>query len=569
MKTAITIFFLSLTLSQAQFNGYPLATNYPNADINYLATNIHPVTQLYSAIVERVSIVDNGSATITPLSLVNTYVCSAGTNTAVVTNGGWVTTNVYLYTTNVTVTNQFTPFAYTYSDLSGAHTATGMPFLTRGMISDMDNKVDELIPYFMARSFSSNGAFGHYFTTNRNDKYLASPNFVLPMESKAGLFSRAGIGFATNLTTNKWGFINGGSAYYTKQPATTNLYLLAEGSYTSNGWATRDKYTLDLFYYKTHAPIIRYYQGGTNPLTSINIYVAGSYLKQDDQTTVATSKTYTVTASNTPLDLVWYAVTNISSASASFNTNDVYAVVYTNRQLTYGSAVDRYTLSANDFDERYRVLTNLCWTKYSAESYDHPGVNNVSTGRVYNGTYPDEWRFYGTNWAHALSQASNALADASNWSVVTNAVIQQSDYGARSAVEAFVENLGSNTHGIYISGVAYAGEELLDVYEGYGGAPTNSHALTVYRWGKGFSGLTNSAIAYYYDFVSPSTPFVYELDVSSIPNLTGANYQLPLSFYGNPLTGIPEPTTNSAVQRYQILKDSLMIFKWESGLIYK
>lgn len=564
MKKLITLFFLICSNAVAQFNGFPISQNYTNADANWIATNIHPMQQLYSGVVERVNLINNGGSTITPLELVNTYVCSAGTGFSYTVDGSNTYTNILLFTTNITVTNQFSPFVYSYSDTSGVHSATAMPFVTRGMISDIDEKLDELIPYFMARSFASNGNYTFYFSTNR-DPYLGATPYVIPTESKAGLFHRAGIGFATNLSTNVWGFVNGGDAYYTRQPAHTNLYILAEGTFTSNSWQTRDKYNLDRYYYKTNAPIIRYYTGGTNPITTIDITLAGSYLKQDDQTTVATSKTYTVTGSNTPLDLVWYSVTNILSASDSFNTNDVYAVVYTNRQFTYGSAIDKYFLTSSDYDERYRVLTNLCWTKYSNEDYDHPEIMNVSTGRVFDPTNTDHnlaGLVWGSNWTEAITYASNILANTSNWYNVTNAVIEELVNGSRTVVETFTGDSPYDFQ-IYLGGVAGAG--VYEIYEGYGNAPTNQHDFMMYRYARGFQA---DGDPYYYNFVSPNYKRYYELDASLV-NLTNSAYQLPLTFYGNPLADLPSPTSTNAVQRFQILTRQLMIFKWEDGLLYK
>jgi hypothetical protein len=430
MKKLITIFFLIANVAQAQFNGFPFAQNYTNADANWIGTNFHPIQQLYSGVVERVNLINNGGSTIAPLELVNTYVCSAGTGFSYTVDGSNTYTNILLFTTNVTVTNTFVPFSYSYSDTSGVHSATAMPFVTRGMISDIDSKIDELIPYFVSASTLDGG---YYVATRTNWVLDPAVQRTVPTESKAGLFTRAGIGYATNLTTN---------------------------------------------------------------------------------------------------------------------TNDVYAVVYTNNHPTYGSASDKYFLTASDYDERYRVLTNLTRTMAgSLQANNHPGVYNSVTGRTYNGTTP----FQSNDWAGLLVTVSNALANGSNWT--SNYVNAQ---GVVTYITYSEPGLPGDTN--YYIGI---GDHINDdMYYTITNMPQVNHVASHYILANGSD---------YYDFrgTFPVPNAIYK-KVSSNPE-TNSVYRNPIQWWENPLYDVPTtaPDWGSVTTRYQQIGYTFWVIDWKSGLKYK
>ena len=422
----------------ADFAGFPLAdgANYTW----YEAREVYnPIGQIYSGIVERCEV-----TTITAPNIVQTWTVSAGSSNQVV--GAY--TNVILLTDTITTTNQLGPFTYSYTDPSGTYTATGYPYVTRAFLNALDTTIDSLIPKFASTNsqvFTSGTydtdwfgvKYGWYWDNDGSLFYEHALN-DFPAESKAGLFYREGVGYATNLTTNAYfysseAWVDGGIAWYTRQPATTIDWLLSESHYTSNGFTFVDIGALDTRLYQDIKPVVRYLQGGTNALSAVSLTIQGSALVLSNQSTVATSEVVSVSATNTACTVQWYDITNITSASTSANTGDTYSVIYTNEVVLYG---DRpYRLYAADLDERAAVLGALThaigegpivqnWT-YNATNYHKRGDSISENTAAEARTEAENDYDYGSGSLNLIANAFVVREGANDWDATIEKTINK------------------------------------------------------------------------------------------------------------------------------------------------
>ena len=381
----------------AGFTGFPLATS-TNAGNWYEAQDLYqPVAQLYSGVVERCEF----SGVAVP-SIVETWTVSAGSSNNIVTNGLPAATNVYtnivLLTDEITTTNQIGPFEYEYTDPSGTYTSTAYPYVTRAFMNALDTKINALIPYYLDGSVVTNGNWNSYFgimSTNMPRSKSDEVYYELLRASKAGIFDREGIGTVRSTSTNDGGYVTGGLAYYTRQPATARNWLLSELHASTNDWQFVDVGGFDTRMYETNmVPVIQYIQGGTNALATTSITLSGLALTHSNQTTYTTSEVVFVSSTTTVCALPWYDITNITTEAAINNTGDVFAVSYTNEIVLYGNRP--YRLHATDLDERWVVLKNLTWIEHDVP---YPHTTNA---------WP---RYHATNyWYSGLGREPTAAA---------------------------------------------------------------------------------------------------------------------------------------------------------------
>lgn len=365
---------LIASVSLADFVGFPLATS-TNAGNWYQARDLYnPIGQLYSGVVERCE----WTGVALP-DIVETWTVSAGSSNSV--SGGY--TNIILLTTTVTTTNQIGPFSYEYTDPSGTHTSTAIPYLTRSFVNALDTKIDALIPYFVDFSVASNDLYDAYFytmSTNHANSRKVWDDFL--DASKAGIFDRNGLGYIVpeTVTTNAGGYVTGGTAYYTRQPEVQRIWLLSELHNATSGWAHVDVGAFDTRMYDTNIlPVVTYLQGGTNPLTTISMTITGLVLNVSNQTTYGTSEVVSVSSTTTACTLPWYDISNLTTVSTAPNTGDVLSVAYTNEIVLYGDS--SYRLYAEDLDERYYVLKNLVATEHADHVwYLSDGASNSWSG---------------------------------------------------------------------------------------------------------------------------------------------------------------------------------------------
>jgi len=375
IKISIMFLILAPVMAVAQWEGFPMQGT-SSLTWAQSAEQYRPMGQIFTGIQERCIVSD-----VSELSIVESWIAYAGTNTNTQVVGSITYTNSILVTTNIVTTNQIGPFSYQYDDLSGSHTATGFPFITRNMIFKMQSKTKDLYDSDVWVSTNPvSGTVGSYFASDVTNAYPDD----LPIESFAGSLSRQGLGYTTNMTTNIWGFTTGGDGLFTRMPETTNNWTLGESHYTG-AWIYVDNSLFDTNYLDSSVfPILQYRNGGggTNELTTLDVTVSGFRLNTPLGTTNATTESVTITATNTTLTNQWYDVTNITISAAAMNTNDVLALVWTNDIVLYGAAP--FMLYAEDVDELQQMINALQWT----ELEEGPGEGDFRW-------YSEEAKYYG------------------------------------------------------------------------------------------------------------------------------------------------------------------------------
>jgi len=390
----ISIICLALRLQAvADFSGFPLV-DATNLTWESVKAEYNPIGQIYSGVVERCSI-----SGVSEPSIVKVYSSFAGTSNEIVTNAFGTFTNINIVYTNITTTNQIDPWVYD----AGGINYTGYPTIDRAFIHGLDTKIYALLSsgsWVSTNEVSGDGTYSNWFETDDSGGSFPS---AFPIESRAGLFHRQDIGYSTNLTTNAWGFVTGGDAWFTRTPAVTSDWVLAESHYTGS-WVFVDIGSFERRYYDTeYHPVLKYTTGGTNAIGSYTVSVTGQVLNIPAQTLSVTSETVTVTSTNTALTNYWFDITAIASASPGANTGDVMAVIWTNEVVLYGSMP--YELFADDIDERVDVLSALLWT-YKTPSWDPPAnSNNYWSGSAVSNSWADATLGVTNDWAGAVEDS--------------------------------------------------------------------------------------------------------------------------------------------------------------------
>lgn len=414
------------------------AAVFPVSNSWYNYQPCEPIATLYTAIVERCQV-----AGISEPSIVQTWECSAGSSNDVfyttniydgvevvttnwllwpdhiVTNivGGTTNishyTNLCLMTANIVTTNQFGPFDYSYTSPNESGVATGYPYVTHYALDALDTRIENLIPEFVCRHVMSNDTYNAWFASCPTN-FEGTHSNIIPWESKAGMFSREGIGYATNLTVDTYtDLVTGGDARFTRQPPTIDSWVLAEAHYTG-AWVFVDVGQFDTRYYSTNLPYAVYTPEGTNIVQSVSITCTGDVLVVSDQSTDGASEIVSVTGTNTAMTSLWYDVGGLSVTGGTPSTGDVVAVLWKGTYPLYGDYP--YRLYAEDLNERAEVLSKLI-TTYSDAIYFW-GTNETYVG---NST---------TNWGmEGVARADDPLPSGSWAEAKANCV---TDYGVDS-----------------------------------------------------------------------------------------------------------------------------------------
>lgn len=400
MKWKRTALIATLTLiarmACAQFTGFPLSEQTNTVSWDTLNETYRPVQQLVSAVVERCELLS-----MTNLNVVESFDFYYGETNAVITNGGFVYTNLCIAYTNITTTN-CAPVTYTYTDpVRGSTNVTVYPPVTRYFFYYFDQKLDEMLDDFVPTNISGYASLENFMQSNRTWDTIGSlTNWsaaILPKTSKAGLFSDLGVGQATNFTwwdtlrtqanierTNQW--VSSGTADWTLRVVGTQNWNMGELHYAqtnqpyaatnSAAWTFIQQQNTDIAgkynIYQTNVfPSIHYtwdtntYPGGV----SNDITITGFALDTNGAVGAA-SEEYLVTNSWTPVSNRWVYLTDMS-ASTNSQTNDVYALVWTNELILVPQSTmtsNDWTFSASMLDERWKVLKNLVWTYFSDDS---------------------------------------------------------------------------------------------------------------------------------------------------------------------------------------------------------
>jgi len=542
--------FLSATTCFAQWQGFPLSTN-PETDWNILNDSYHPISQLYSATVERATF-----SGVTLPNIVETWSWYSGTNisttnetiitTNIVDSITNIYTNIYVYTnlfhlsTNVTTTNVIAPTIYTYTDMSGSHSGTGYPYVTRYFMSQLDTTIEACIPKFVATNYAVGGNFNNWFTNNTD----------FPIENKPQMFMDYGVGFVTNLTGNPAAATNQYTAYWTKQVASSNGWLLSEAHYSTNGtgWNFVDQDTFDTNYYSPVGifPGVLYTSSSTNyDNLPITLTITGTVLNITNQIPFAASETVVVNASNTPLTKYWYDITSMTSAN-SVSNGDVLAVVWTNNIVLYGAWA--YEMDSVAIDERWTILNGLQWTRVAPGALSVTPISYIPTAYISN-------TFTNTSFVLAKADMAAWLNISTNWTLGNPGVSSH-----QMAIRQYF--LGGSTYVAEFPFISGATPSAKWAAKGTHIPASIQHSADVY--------ISASASSSYFDFTglhptadrfSYATTFTESFDTNAIYT----------NFWVNPAENFPSAVDNAQGRQSLSSPGGAFLLKWDgaNGFIWK
>lgn len=393
---------------------------------NFPGTNVSPILQLYSAIVERCQ----AAGVATPTTVV-TWTWYAGmsnyigttnfitTNTTPWTTNACEYTNSIAITTNIVLTNQWTPYAYQYTVTGATITATGTPTITRQAMVDLDSKIFELIPYFV----NTNGADAAGILTNyfyRPSNYLGCP-WDVNVWCKGGLFSQLRVGAWWNVTSNAWLEAQDGTgsrpiwtdsdpsfptyslsgAEFTREPERA-WGPLAELHWSAESWKFNDCGTLPTNVTATNILIyLTYFPFRTNLSVQPTVKIYGKTYNPATRSVSTTDETIAMTSSNTACVKLWQDVTNMTATGANGQTGDVIRLHFTNTIASYG--IQPWVVYAQDLNERQQVLNALKWTTRTPNATDI--AESQQEVRSTNGYFyvPDPPTDNADNYAHMIA----------------------------------------------------------------------------------------------------------------------------------------------------------------------
>lgn len=234
MKLRLRITYLIAALwsvvAHAQFNGLPI----PNTVYTWEEANsVGICSQLFEAVDERCVAV--GTQYVARPIIIQTFVCDWATDYVIGTNvvgtNTYVYTNAVVLTTNIVTTNCTGPFVYAGRD----GPLTAYPPVSQAFIAALDSKVASLLPYFVDTQWYTANKFNDWFSLTNS---LGSHPYEYPMLNFPAACSNANIGHIVSNAVATWYFgtaaydqITNGEAYYTRQPAATNSWVLAEMYY--------------------------------------------------------------------------------------------------------------------------------------------------------------------------------------------------------------------------------------------------------------------------------------------------------------------------------------------------
>lgn len=411
---SLLLSLLFATGAQAQWTGWPCPTNTMWGAVssnNYFS-------QLWSGLVERCVAVNIPA----PVNVVTGVTQFAGwsNDVVVVTNGGvvtWVTNASPLYNT-VSLTNQFTPFTYSWSNGIGAGVATCSPAFHASWIIDFDCALSTCLTWYVRQDMTNaSGTYDDWFRTLTNHNpyskggaYNNLHELIHPPMWKApDLFSYAGVGVTNG---NGFTYFDQNLAYWTASeavPVAADWVLASIASWSNNAasWVGRTWTVLPSWMHSLTVmtvsgwpptyPVIRYVQAGTNAPTvtaPIALTLTGYGLVSPGigDARRATNETVVFTSTSpVPCSIAWHEVT-LSCTNTRPNSNDAFRVAYTNLPRMYwpfasGSAWEfsdtsagdpllwesgtwsPYMLSAVMLNERKAVLDKLVWSSNYLRQY--------------------------------------------------------------------------------------------------------------------------------------------------------------------------------------------------------
>ena len=392
----------------------------------YAADASAVMSQSYSSIVERVRV--RGYDVVgANMGWIQSVEVPAGSNTSVVvkTNawGVYTYTNINLVSTNIIVTNQFGPFVYSYTDISGAHIGTGLTFVTSGELfslcrwffvpyggyagplrggngasGGMIRRGLDIAPaafdgnYLRAinRTVETNGNLNAWFATAGGGTYPQ----ILPYWDTGSLMQYTGAGKAIEVTNDVFGLPIGGRGFFTQYPGGPPC-MLASLSFNTGVWTRLDSvqtYKPMRALRQTNevaGPVARYVRANTNlaaaPVvltctgevvqglsTGFYDYSGGGYMAEDYKRTNALL-VITTTGTVTEVALPFANIASISCGTTSgVSNNDSVAIFWPAEPvqwMNYSDAQDLglhtpnidYTMAALYLNEVYSNAMELTW----------------------------------------------------------------------------------------------------------------------------------------------------------------------------------------------------------------
>ena len=210
--------------ASADFTGFPIADHYSDWGT---ARNDHYIQQLIGAVLERTQALTGRVST---LSVIETWEVQTGYSNEVVTPFGYPhpITNRLPFYSYYTTTNAFdspvvqvvNPVGPWFEPLDGnpGELILELP-VTHDLIVALDTAIFEMTPMFADIAESNGDSFDNWFDVNYSATYY-------PMLTPAKVMLNAGIGFTTNITYDEFGHVNGGDAYFTRQPSVDGKWNL-------------------------------------------------------------------------------------------------------------------------------------------------------------------------------------------------------------------------------------------------------------------------------------------------------------------------------------------------------
>lgn len=364
----ISALFLSASTALAGWDGFPCPSN-----VSWYAVETnHYFAQLFTGLVERCK----ASGVAAP-AIVDTYTLFAGYTNSVTTNG--VTLNWICYT-NRTVTNQFLPFEYTWSQTNGTSgTATCYPAIKQSWIAAWDSKFASIIggPWVRVEDCGllTNQTADAYFAT-----FGTNSGTDFPMWTRTNLFARYGIGSGTN----------GGGLFTHTPDLLTNEWALGAVRKTTNtatSWSYNEMTPITANIYDASIrPVFEYWPSWpTNELSapfnsnSLTFTITGTILNFSSQTATSGTEVVTITASgDVPTVQPWYRITGIACTNTPPNKHDAWRVVYKDGFPIYGG--NPYRLYACDINERQAAIDPLICTRYAMTIAESPRPDSHRVG---------------------------------------------------------------------------------------------------------------------------------------------------------------------------------------------
>jgi hypothetical protein len=354
---SIAALLLTASTALAGWDGFPCPSN-----VSWYAVETnHYWAQLMTGLVERCK-----AAGVAAPAIVDTYtnLFAGYTNTYTATNGCIVTNNWICYT-NRTVTNQFLPFEYSWSQTNGTSgTATCYPAIKQSWVAAWDSKFASIIggPWVRVEDCGllSNETADAYFAT-----FGTNAGADFPIWTRTNLFLRQGIGSGTN---------GGGLFSHTPELLTNEwaLGVIRKTTNSSTSWSYQEMTPITTTIYDTSIrPVFEYWPSWpTNELSapfnsnSLTFTITGTILTFPSQTATSGTEVITITASGDAATVQpWYRITGIACTNTPPNKHDAWRVVYKDAFPIYGG--NPYRLYAVDINERQAALDPLVCTRYA------------------------------------------------------------------------------------------------------------------------------------------------------------------------------------------------------------